>query len=177
MEFSQGQTVIHPHHGPATVAKVFSRTFKGQERTYLELQVHGSDMSINLPVDQADEVGVRAVFAEEETKELLDVLRAPTGAQEQNWSRRMKANSERLKLGSLPTTAGVVRDLIRRQEEHGLSPNEREMLKTSSRLVLAELALSKGITEDEAEVLLRNAVLGTESEASDTASDAQTADA
>lgn len=164
MDFSQGQTVIHPHHGPATVAKVFSRTFKGQERQYLELQVHGSDMSINLPIDQADEVGVRAVFDEEDTNDLLDVLRSPTGVQEQNWSRRMKANSERLKLGSLPTTAAVVRDLIRRQEEHGLSPNEREMLKTSSRLVLAELALSLKITEDEADELLRSTVLGVEAE-------------
>lgn len=173
MEFSQGQTVIHPHHGPATVAKVFSRTFKGQERQYLQLQVHSSDLSINLPVDQADEVGVRAVFAQDETRDLLDTLRAPTGVQEQNWSRRMKANSERLKLGDLPTTAGVIRDLIRRQEEHGLSPNEREMLKASSRLVLAELALSLSITEDEADELLRATVL----EGSELAEAAQPAEA
>ncbi|QCX28537.1 CarD family transcriptional regulator [Nocardioides jishulii] len=176
MEFSQGQTVIHPHHGPATVAKVFSRTFKGKERQYLELKVHSSDLSINLPIDQADEVGVRAVFAQDETNDLLDVLRAPTGAQEQNWSRRMKANSERLKLGDLPTTASVVRDLIRRQEEHGLSPNEREMLKASSRLVLAELALSLSIEESAAEELLRATVLGEETALGDEVA-AQPADA
>jgi CarD family transcriptional regulator len=160
MQFEAGQTVIHPHHGPATVVEVFERSMKGRHQRYLGLQVHRTDLRVGVPVEAVDEVGLRAVYAETQAEELLDVLRAPSGEQEELWSRRFKANQEKLRLGDLLLTAGVVRDLLRRQADRGLSLGEKEMLKHARRPVLAELALALSLTDDEVESLLDSTVLG-----------------
>jgi CarD family transcriptional regulator len=160
MQFEAGQTVIHPHHGPATFVEVFERSMKGRTRQYLGLQVHRTDLRVAVPVEKADEVGLRAVYAESQAEALLGVLRAPTGEEEELWSRRFKANQEKLRLGDLLVTAGVVRDLLRRQGERGLSLGEKDMLKHARRPVLAELALSLSLTDEEVEGLLDSTVLG-----------------
>ncbi|WP_406727377.1 CarD family transcriptional regulator [Streptomyces sp. GD-15H] len=160
MQFSIGQTVVHPHHGPATVAQVLDRSVRGETRRYVQLQVHRSDLSIAVPVEKTHEVGLRPVYAPAQAQELLGVLEAPTGEQEETWSRRFKANQEKLRVGDLLLTAGVVRDLIRRQEERGLSTGEKDMLHHARRPVLAELALSLSLPDGEAERLLDSAVLG-----------------
>ena len=45
MKFHVGQTVIHPHHGPAMVAKVMTRTVRGERVDYAELEVVSSKLS------------------------------------------------------------------------------------------------------------------------------------
>ncbi|MER5274841.1 CarD family transcriptional regulator [Streptomyces sp. NPDC002809] len=160
MQFSEGQTVIHPQHGPATVTEVLDRQVNGGSRRYVQLRVHRTDLHVAVPVDKADEVGLRSVYAAAQVKELLDVLGAPAGEPEEAWSRRFKANSERLRTGDLALIAGVIRDLARRQEERGLSAGEKDMLKHARSPVLAELALALSITDAEAEELLDSTILG-----------------
>lgn len=160
MQFSEGQTLIHPHHGPATVTEVLDRSVNGRSRRYVQFQIQRTDLHIAVPVEKADEVGLRSVYATTQVQELLDVLRAPTGEQEEIWSRRFKANGEKLRVGDPLLTAGVVRDLTRRQEERGLSSAEKDMLKHARQPVLAELALALSLPDGEAEELLDSTVLG-----------------
>jgi CarD family transcriptional regulator len=160
MRFTAGQTVIHPHHGPATVIEVFDRTMKGEVRHYLGLEAHRSTLRVAVPVEKVDEVGLRRVASETQARELLEVLRGPSDVMEETWSRRFKANQEKLRLGNLLVTAGVVRDLMRRETERGLSAGEKGMLRHAERPVLAELALSLSLADGEVEDLLRSTVLG-----------------
>ncbi|GAB3167161.1 CarD family transcriptional regulator [Streptomyces incanus] len=160
MQFSEGQTLIHPHHGPATVTEVLDRSVNGKSRRYVQFQIHRTDLRIAVPVEKADEVGLRSVYAATQVQELLGVLKAPADEQEEAWSRRFKANSEALRVGDLLLTAGVVRNLMRRQEERGLSAAEKDMLKHARRPILAELALALSLTDGETEKLLDSAILG-----------------
>ncbi len=158
MQFSEGQTVVYPHHGPATITSIFSRTVKGNEVTYLKLEVHDSKLSVSVPVSSAEQVGIRAVLTPEETKSLFDVLRAPTTDEEDKWSRRMKDNQEKLKVGDILTVASVVRDLTRRGDDRGLSLAERELLRHAQGPLVTEIALSLGIEVEEAEAALQKAL-------------------
>ncbi|GGE84815.1 CarD family transcriptional regulator [Mycetocola zhadangensis] len=158
MQFSEGQTVVYPHHGPATITSIFSRTVKGNEIEYLKLEVHDTKLSVSVPVASADQVGIRAVLGEDEMKALFDVLRAPTVDEEDKWSRRMKDNQEKIKVGDILTIASVVRDLTRRNEEKGLSLAERDLLRHAQGPLVTEIALSLGIEHDEAEAALHNAL-------------------
>ncbi|MGW1658805.1 CarD family transcriptional regulator [Streptomyces atratus] len=160
MQFSEGQTLIHPQHGPTTVTDVLERTVDGKSRRYVHLQVHRTDLRIAVPVEKAHEVGLRSVYAATQVQDLLDVLRAPTGEQGDAWSRRFKANRETLRVGDLLLTAGVIRDLVRRQDESGLATAEKDMLKHARQPVVAELALALSLTDEEAEELLDSAILG-----------------
>ncbi|MET0934224.1 MAG: CarD family transcriptional regulator [Mycetocola sp.] len=160
MQFSEGQTVVYPHHGPATITSIFSRVVKGVEIEYFKLEVHDSGLSVSVPVASADKVGMRAVLDSAEVNALFDVLRAPTLEEETKWSRRMKDNQEKLRVGDIVTVASVVRDLTRRNDEKGLSLAERDLLRHAQRPLVTEIALALGIDYDTAERELHEALTG-----------------
>jgi CarD family transcriptional regulator len=166
MQFSEGQTVVYPHHGPATVVEIFSRTVKGNEISYLKLEVHDSKLSVSVPVASADQVGIRAVLDATSMDALFEVLRAPTVEEETKWSRRMKDNQEKIKVGDIFTIAGVVRDLTRRHDDKGLSLAERDLLRHAQGPLITEIALSLGVTTDAAETALHEALAGNAASAS-----------
>jgi CarD family transcriptional regulator len=158
MQFSEGQVVVYPHHGPATIQSIFSRTVKGDEISYLKLEVHDSKLSVSVPVAKADQVGIRAVLDATSMDALFDVLRAPTVEEETKWSRRMKDNQEKIKVGDIFTIAGVVRDLTRRHDDKGLSLAERDLLRHAQGPLITEIALSLGIETEAAEAALHDAL-------------------
>ncbi|MGM0384960.1 MAG: CarD family transcriptional regulator [Actinomycetota bacterium] len=159
MEFTEGQVVVHPHHGPATVTGVTSRPFRGEPTSYLLLAVQRNNLTISVPVAGINDAGLRPVFGPTQLEELFDVLRAPTGEVEESWSRRFKANSTRINHGNLLTTATVVRDLTRRLEDRGLSRGEKDQLRYARGPLVVEVALSCDLTPEEAEARVEAAIL------------------
>ncbi len=162
MQFSTGQLVVHPHHGPSVVQGIRDLAGGGQLRTYVDLAVRRTNLTVSIPLDMAEEIGVRPLFGLAGVARLLKVLQAPSRAWERQWSRRMKENQERLRHGDLFETAAVVRDLARRDQENPLSTAERELLRTASRPILGELVESLEITDEAAEALVTAAVQGEE---------------
>lgn len=161
MNFSIGQTIVHPHHGPATITDIFTRSVRGVPTRYLRLEVHRSDLVIGVPFDCADDIGLRDVLGAAELEGLYDVLRAPTSHEEQGWSRRFKGNIDRVRVGELLSMAEVVRDLMRREHEKGVSLGEKHLLKQTARRVAAEICLALRCTDEHADALLQSLVLGT----------------
>jgi CarD family transcriptional regulator len=160
MQYEPGQTVVHPHHGPCTVTGQLTRTIKGVDVTYLQLHVIRTGMTIAVPLDKCDEVGVRPVADRETVERLIEVLQAPSDPEEDHWSRRIKANHDKLMLGDLMVTAAVARNLARRGMDGHLSNAEKEMLRQAREPVLGELAEALRLSEDEAEELFLAAVRG-----------------
>jgi len=159
MQFSEGQIVVHPHHGPCTVTGVTTRAIRGIETRYIDLAVHAKGLGICVPLDNVAEVGLRQVLNAKGLNELLDVLRAPTEHEETGWSRRFKDNVEQLRVGDLLTTAKVVRDLTRRQAEKGVSWGEKDLLRHARQPVVTELAVALSLTEEEAGHAIEEAIL------------------
>lgn len=160
MLFSVGQTVVHPQHGPSTVTQVVHRSIKGVSRSYVELEVHRSDLRLAIPVDTADDVGLRPPRTAAQLEELWEVLGEASPDEEEQWSRRMKGNQERLRIGDLQVTAAVVRDLVRRDDARGISPGERDLLKHARQPLVIELGLSLGVSDAEAEHVLDSVIRG-----------------
>ena len=154
MSFSVGETVVYPHHGAALIEAVETRTIKGVEREYLVLRVEQGDLTVRVPSSNVELVGVREVVGAEGLTEVFDVLRAPHTEEPTNWSRRYKANLEKLASGNPLKVAEVVRDLWRRDRERGLSAGEKRMLTKARDILVGEVALAESSTKDDAEVLL-----------------------
>jgi CarD family transcriptional regulator, regulator of rRNA transcription len=161
MTFQVGDTVVYPHHGAARIEAVETRTIKGEARSYLVLKVDKGDLTVRVPADNAELVGVRDVVGQEGLERVFDVLRAPHTEEPTNWSRRYKANLEKLASGDVNKVAEVVRDLWRRDRERGLSAGEKRMLAKARQILVSELALAEKTNEDKAEALL-DEVLSTE---------------
>lgn len=159
MQFPEGSTVIHPHHGPATVMATATRTIGGKQIEYAQLSIKGNDMNVMFPVHKADEIGIRSVAGREELDRLLKVLTGPTKGEESMWSRRYKANMSRIASGDMLQIAAVVRDLLRRREQGGLSQGEKDMLRDASAPLCAEIALAVDATEDQVRDLIESLIL------------------
>jgi CarD family transcriptional regulator len=71
-----------------------------------------------------------------------------------NWSRRYKANTEKLHSGNIIKVSEVVRDLWRRERNRGLSAGEKRMLSKARQILVSELALAEKVEEDKAEEML-----------------------
>jgi len=154
MKFVVGETLVYPHHGAVTITAIETRTVKGEEVKFMTLNVHTSELTIKLPVDNVELVGVRDVIDDAGVQAVYDVLREEFVEEPGNWSRRYKANQEKMASGSVYRVGEVVRDLWRRDKDHGVSAGEKRMLQKARQILISELALAQKLTDEEASVLL-----------------------
>jgi len=118
------------------------------------LKVAQGDLTIDVPADNVDLVGVRDVVGEEGLEKVFEVLRAQYTEEPTNWSRRYKANVEKIASGDVIKVAEVVRDLSRRESDRGLSAGEKRMLARARQILVSELALAEKTEEEQAEARL-----------------------
>jgi CarD family transcriptional regulator len=95
-------------------------------------------------------VGVRDVIGRDGVNQVFDVLRQPFVEEPTNWSRRYKANLEKLASGDVIKVSEVVRDLWRRDQDRGLSAGEKRMLAKARQILISELALAEKTDEEKA---------------------------
>ncbi|EIC92396.1 transcriptional regulator, CarD-like regulator [Candidatus Aquiluna sp. IMCC13023] len=150
MKFEVGETVVYPHHGAAEIIEVSKKTVRGETQTYLKLRVAQGDLIIQVPAANVEMVGVRDVIDKKGVKQVFDVLRAEFVEEPTNWSRRYKANLEKLASGDVVKVSEVVRDLWRRDQDRGLSAGEKRMLAKARQILISELALARKVDEEKA---------------------------
>lgn len=155
MTFSIGETVVYPNHGTAVIEDIENRTIKGEDRMYLVLRIIGqNDLVVRVPACNLDLVGVRDVVDEEGLEKVVDVLRDKNTEEPSNWSRRFKANMEKLHSGNILKVAEVVRDLWRRDQDKGLSAGEKRMLTKARTILVEEVAVANKLDNEKAEARL-----------------------
>lgn len=159
--FRVGDKVVYPHHGAATISGVINREVDGTERRYWVLKLSYGDLTLMVPQDASEEVGLRSVVRKDEIEQVFKVLKsrkqAPTPS---NWSRRFKSHVEKLRSGDIFQVAEVVRTLSIRDKQKGLSAGEKRMLSKARQILVSELIFAAKVKEEEAEEML-DQVLGT----------------
>ena len=160
--YKLGDKVVYPHHGAGTIVKKEVRTVLGQAREYLTIRILHNDMTVNVPTENAERVGLRRVIDEEMVERVLDVLHGSGTKMPKNWNRRFKYNRDKMKTGDIFELAEVVRNLSLREQEKGLSTGEKQMFVKAKKILASELMYAKQLDEDEAGVWL-DEVLGSTS--------------
>lgn len=150
MKFEVGETVVYPHHGAAEIIEISEKKIRGEKQKYLKLKVAQGDLIIQVPAANVEMVGVRDVIDKKGVKQVFDVLRAEFVEEPTNWSRRYKANLEKLASGDVVKVSEVVRDLWRRDQDRGLSAGEKRMLAKARQILVSELALARKVDEEKA---------------------------
>lgn len=164
MSFKVGSKVVYPAHGVAEVTKREPRTVEGKKVTYLVFSLpqrgwstHGG-MTVSVPEDRLEEVGVRCAASAEDADDVLKVLAVADARVPANWSRRFKNHQEKLKSGDVFQCAEVVRNLANRQRTSKLSAAETSMYANARHLLISELAVSWGVEQDQAEIRVDEAL-------------------
>jgi CarD family transcriptional regulator len=151
MSFDVGDKVVYPHHGAAVIEKREKKEVFGETREYLVLRVAYGDLTLMVPCDNTEEVGLREVINDEEVEEVFAVLRKKEARMPTNWSRRYKNHVEKLKSGDVYQVAEVVRNLSIRDKDKGLSAGEKRMLQEARQNLVSDLTYAINVSEEEAE--------------------------
>jgi CarD family transcriptional regulator len=160
VSFAVGDKVVYPHHGAAVIEGMEEKDFFGETREFYVLKLAYGELTLKVPTDSIEEVGLREVTPEKEMPKVFKVLRKhEETTNTTNWSRRFKSNVEKLKSGDIYKVAEVVRGLHQRDKDKGLSAGEKRMLTRARQILVSELTFSNNCDEEEAEKLL-DEVLG-----------------
>jgi CarD family transcriptional regulator len=152
--YKVGDKVVYPHHGAGTVVKKESREVLGTKREYLTIKILHNDMTVQVPSENADQVGLRRVIGEKEVGVVIKALTGGSTEMPKNWNRRFKYNREKIKTGDVFELAEVVRNLAIREMEKGLSTGEKQMYTRAKKILASEFMYALDKDEDGAEEYL-----------------------
>lgn len=152
--FDVGDKVVYPHHGAAIIERREKKAAFGEEKEFLVLRLAYGDLTLMVPAENTEEVGLREVINDEEVEEVFAVLRKKEARMPTNWSRRFKNHVEKLKSGDIYQVAEVVRNLSLRDKDKGLSAGEKRMLSKAKQVLVSELTFALDCSVEEAELKL-----------------------
>jgi CarD family transcriptional regulator len=162
--YKVGDKVVYPHHGAGTVVKKESREVLGEKREYLTIQILHNDMTVNVPSENVEKVGLRKVIDEKTVEKVLHSLTGDGTQMPKNWNRRFKHNRDKMKTGDIFELAEVVRNLSLRDHEKGLSTGEKQMFVKAKKILVSELMYAKGMDEEETALWLDDVLAETDTE-------------
>lgn len=146
--FNIGDTAVYPAHGVADIVAMQTKEVGQFQVPCYQLRVRGTGLKITVPIDKAEEIGMRHVAASAEIDELFELLRdQEIPSDRQTWNRRHRGFSEKIRTGSLFEIAEVYRDLSVLRATKTLSHGERQMLRTARTLLIRELSVAKDAPE------------------------------
>ena len=143
--YQVGDKVVHPMHGAGVIDSIVQRKVAGKLEDYYLLKLSVGSMTVMIPTGNTQEIGVRPIVSSEEAKDLLRALENIEVDMTQNWNRRYRENMVRLKSGDLLEVARVVKGLLLREGQRGLSNGERKMLRTAKQILISELVLAQSL--------------------------------
>ena len=150
MTFKVGDRVVYPHHGAAVVEATQKMETFGEEKEFLVLRMTHGELTLKVPADRAEEIGMRYPISVEDVEDVFEVLAKKDVREPTNWSRRFKNHQEKLKSGDVYQVAEVVRNLALREADKGLSAGEKSMFVKARQVLVSELAFALDISEDAA---------------------------
>ncbi|WZL79653.1 CarD family transcriptional regulator [Eubacteriales bacterium mix99] len=147
--FEIGDKVVYPMHGAGIIEGIETKEILGEKQPYYILHFPIGSMKVMIPTKSVEEVGIREIISGGEVGKVVKVLGKHSSSLPDNWNKRYRMNLEKIKSGDIYEVAGVVRDLMIRERDKGLSTAERKMLNTARQILISEIVLSTSQKEED----------------------------
>lgn len=142
MKYSIGDKVVHPMHGAGLVEDITEIEVGGRKKLYYALKFAVGNMITNIPVENADTIGIRTIISKDEAKKVMESFCAYEICEDTNWNKRQRENLMKIKSGDIYIVLGVLKELMYRDLIKGLSTSERKTLSSARQIVVSELVMS-----------------------------------
>ena len=156
--FREGDKIVHPMHGAGVVESIVEQKVNGVSRKYYVLRLPVRSMVVMIPTENSQDIGVRPIIDSAQADRILEQLPGIQVEFDQNWNRRYRENMERLKSGDLLEVARVIKGLMLRDGERGLSTGERKMLHSAKEILISEIVLSQSVSYEDVEERINKAL-------------------
>lgn len=143
--FSIGDIVCYPMNGVGCIETIEQKTVGGETNEYYRLRFETGRLTVLVPVNNAQNMGLRHLSSQEKCDEVVSFLKHGVCSPESNnWNQRYRDNYDKLKSGDILVVADVVKSLHKREKCKGLSAGERKMYLTAKQVLINELSSSTG---------------------------------
>ena len=149
-----GDKVAHPMHGAGIIENITEQKIGGVKREYYVLKLSTNSMLVMVPVASSDEIGLRPVIDDATADKVIAAISTLEPDEENNWNKRYRENMVYLKSGDLMQVAKVIKSLVLREREKGLSTSEKKMLSSAKQILISEIVLAKSYSYEEIENII-----------------------
>lgn len=157
LQFKVGDNAVYPAHGVAVIKKIDEKEVGGKKKKFYVLQVLENEMTIMVPTDNTQSVGLRPLVGQKEISNVYKILkRKDVKVDNTTWNRRYREYMEKIRTGSVYEIAEVLRNLYVLKHNKDLSFGERKMLDTARALLVKELSLARAADEQTIEAELND---------------------
>lgn len=156
--YSVGDKIVYPMHGAGVIESIEERLVLGKKQKYYIMRISAGDMTVMIPADSCEEIGVRDIITKEEATKVLENFRHIPVAEDNNWNKRHRNNMIKIKSGDIYQVSEVVKELMLRDRQKGLSTSERKMLSSAKQIVVSELVMSNVAEKEDIESIIIDTV-------------------
>jgi len=136
-------------HGAGVIDKIERCEVCGEEKVYYVLRLPMGSMKVMIPVDNAENIGLRNVIGKEELSEVVEVLKSKPEKPGGSWNKRFQMNLDSMKTGDLKNVAKVARNLIRQDKNRRISSGEKRLMDLAKQILVSELVYASGKSLEE----------------------------
>ena len=158
--FSIGEKIVYPLHGAGIVEAIEEKEILGKKKKYYVMRVFSGNMTVLIPVDNCEEIGVRQVIDKAEAKKVVEYFKTEPLYDDDNWNRRQRENMIKLKSGDIYKVLDVLKDLLYRDKLKGLSTSERKALVNARQIIVSELVMSEFAGTEDIELIMDSIIDG-----------------
>ncbi len=156
LKYRKGQEIVYPLQGVGKIISIEYRPFRAVRLLYYIIYLEVSDMTVMVPVDKADELGIRAIVDKREAQKALKLISEDFEPIPADWKLRYQMNLDLLKKGSVLDIATVVRALYHRSKIKELPILERKLYDNALKLLVDEISFSLEKPKNEVEIIVMN---------------------
>ena len=152
--FSVGEHIVYPLQGVGLIKEIENRDFKGKSISYYIIYLDITDMTVMIPVEKAEELGIRGIVIPAEAQEALDSLSSTYEIVTIDWKLRYQMNLDLLKEGTVISIASVVQALYHRSKIKELPVQERKLFDNALKILIDEMSFSFNKDKKEIEEMI-----------------------
>ena len=146
--YEVGAKVVYPVHGVGIINSIEDKTVLGEKRSYYIIKLAISDMTVMIPINKSEQLGLRLVVSDRDVHKALKLIKSEVTAMDEDWKTRYQHNFEKIKSGSILDVAEVVRNLFHRNKIKELSIMEKKLYENAYRLLIDEIAYVKDFEKE-----------------------------
>jgi CarD family transcriptional regulator len=154
--FQVNQKIVYPSQGVGVIQAIEKKIFKNEKILYYRIYLEVSDMTIMVPVERAEGLGIRAIVPRDEALRALELIAEDYEPIPSDWKLRYQMNLDLLKKGSVSDIATIVRSLYHRSKVKELPILERKLYDSALKLLEDEISFSLRKPREEVEELIFN---------------------
>lgn len=156
--FNIGDKIVYPMYGAGVIESIEEKEILGQKKKYYILRIPIDDMKVLIPIDSIDDFKIRNVIDYSQLQDIIGILKQKSSDEANSWSRRYRSNIDKIKSGNVYSITEVIKNLMLREDEKGLSPGEKKILESARRILFSELMVVTGLKYTEIDRIVKEAI-------------------